>query len=68
MKAASLFLNRECDIDGMKYPANHRDGSRGYSYVSYSDTNMRIDEHVKWSMTEHTEEDTKKTSNNGKNL
>ena len=48
MKDASRFLHEECDINGMKYPANHKDGTKGYNYVSYSDENMRIDEHTKW--------------------
>ena len=47
---ASQFLNKECDIDGMKYPATKREGNPGWNYVSYSDENMRIDEHIKWSL------------------
>ena len=52
-KAASKFLRDNCGIDGIRYPAGSHgggDGSKGWNYVSFSDTNMRVDEHVKWSL------------------
>ncbi len=38
-------------IDGIRYPANStQDGKDGWNYVSFSDTNMRVDEHIRYSM------------------
>ncbi len=52
-KAASEFLYNECGIDGIRYAANSfglGDGSDGWNYVSFSDTNMRVDEHIRYSL------------------
>jgi hypothetical protein len=52
-RAASEFLARECDMDGIRYPAashGQGDGSKGWNYVSFRDDNMRIDEHVRYAL------------------
>ncbi|MBQ7177387.1 MAG: hypothetical protein IJS08_08235, partial [Victivallales bacterium] len=54
-KTASDFLYNDCDIDGVKYEASQSDGSDGWNYVSFSDANMRVDEHVKWSLSQRDE-------------
>ncbi len=46
-KAASEFLRDECDIDGIKYPAEADGAKRGEThYVSFRDDNIRVDH--KW--------------------
>ena len=46
-KAASEFLRDECDIDGIKYPAEFDGAKRGEThYVSFRDDNIRVDH--KW--------------------
>ena len=49
-KATSEFLTKNCDIDGIKYPADSYGGKTvkdgdiaGWNYVSFRDDNMRID-------------------------
>jgi hypothetical protein len=49
-KATSEFLTKNCDIDGVKYPADSYGGKTvkdgdiaGWNYVSFRDDNMRID-------------------------
>jgi hypothetical protein len=62
-RQTSEFLFR-AGIDGIRYPANSHgqgDGSKGWNYVSFSDTNMRVDEHTVFSLTLK-EEDVKKES------
>ncbi len=53
-KAASEFLYR-AGIDGVKYPAASHgtgDGSRGWNYVAFSDKDIRVDEHIRYSIGE----------------
>ena len=46
-KAASEFLRDECDIDGIKYPAEADGAKHGEThYVSFRDDNIRVDH--KW--------------------
>ena len=46
-KAASEFLRDECEIDGIKYPAEADGAKRGEThYVSFRDDNIRVDH--KW--------------------
>ena len=45
-KAASEFLRDECDIDGIKYPAEADGAKAGWNYVAFSDEHIRVDH--KW--------------------
>ncbi len=51
-QAASEFLYR-AGIDGVKYPAASHgtgDGSKGWNYVAFSDEDIRVDEHIRYSL------------------
>ncbi len=51
-QAASEFLYR-AGIDGVKYPAGSHgtgDGSKGWNYVAFSDEDIRVDEHIRYSL------------------
>lgn len=51
-RKTSEFLYR-AGIDGVKYPAASRgtgDGSKGWNYVAFSDKDIRVDAHIRYSL------------------